>query len=56
MSSENNEPKKLFWTVKVDRMLKEVRSLTKVDKTQYRTDIKAVMCRGIPDNEVNIIK
>ena len=55
-NKENNEPKKVFWTVKVDRILKEVRSLTKVDKSQYRTDIKAVMCRGIPENEVTTIK
>ena len=30
--------------------------MKKTEKLQYRTDIKAVMCKGIPDEEANTIK
>lgn len=48
--------KKLFITEKVNLLWDELRLLTKADRLQYRTDIKAVMCRGIPDNEAYKIK
>jgi|APSaa5957512535_1039671.scaffolds.fasta_scaffold301418_1 hypothetical protein len=54
--SEEKATKKLFFTVKIDRMWKEIRTLTRADKQQYRTDIKAVMCRGIPEKDMNTIK
>ena len=37
-------------------MKDELRQLTKADRLQYRTDMKALMCRGIEDSEVNNIK
>lgn len=56
-NSENTEkPKKLIWTAKINRMIDELKTLTKNDRTQYRTDIKAVMCRGIADKDVQTIK
>ena len=55
-SEITEKPKNLIWTAKINRMIEELKTLTKNDRTQYRTDIKAVMCRGIPDKDVSIIK
>ncbi len=47
------EPKKdLFFSEKINRMIGDLRSFSKTDRLQYRIDAKALMCRGIEDQEV----
>lgn len=51
--AEKKEPKKeLFFTEKINRIIGDLRTFTKVGRLQYRIDAKALMCRGIEDNEV----
>jgi len=46
------EEKNLFFTEKIHRMLKELKTYTKSDRDQYRIDAKALLCRGIEENEI----
>ena len=46
----------LFVTEHINRLWAEVLSLKKAERLQYRTDIKAVMCRGVAEDEVTTIK
>ena len=48
--------KKVIFTEHINRFFKEMKTYSKLDRLQYRTDIKAVMCKGIPDDEANSIK
>lgn len=51
--AESKEPqRKVFFTERVGRVLDELRTYTKADRQQYRTDAKALLCRGIDDQEV----
>eukprot|EP00347_Sterkiella_histriomuscorum_P021449 403333936 len=63
MDEDNNQqvPQKkakkgLFFTEKIMRMLKELKTYTKSDRLQYRTDIKALLCRGIEEDEATKIQ
>jgi hypothetical protein len=50
-------PKKdLFFTEKINRMIGDIRTFSKVDRLQYRIDAKALMCRGIEPAEVTRIQ
>ena len=51
-----SDDKKVFWTTKVERIKAELFKLGRAEKLQYRTDMKALMCRGIKDEEVANIK
>ena len=49
MSSKDQEPKKeknLFWTVRVANAMPDFRHYMKTERQQYRTDVKALVCRG----------
>ena len=56
MSATKEETKKVFFTEKINKALVELKALNKHDRFQYRTDIKAVMCKGIEDSEALRIK
>ena len=47
--------KDLFFTEKLNRMFGELRTYTKTDRQQYRTDVKALLCRGIEPDETKKI-
>ena len=47
MGSE--EPKKLYWTAYVNKAL-NWRGFTKMERQQYKTDTKALLCRGELEN------
>ncbi len=58
MSAEDNLPEKkkeVFFTEKINRIFGQIRTFTKQDRLQYRVDAKALMCRGIEDDEVKTI-
>jgi hypothetical protein len=51
------EPKKdVFFTEKINRVFGDIRTFAKSDRLQYRIDAKALMCRGIKDDEVKQIQ
>lgn len=50
------EKKDLFFTEKLTRMFGGLRSYMKQDRLQFRIDAKALMCRGIEDDEVKRIQ
>ena len=51
------EPKKdVFFTEKINRVFGDIRTFAKADRLQYRIDAKALMCRGIQDDEVKQIQ
>lgn len=47
--------KKVFFTEKINRMISEVKSLNREGRFRYQTDAKALMCRGIEDEEVKTL-
>ena len=53
---EEKPQKKVFITEKISRMFSELRTYTKTDRFQYRTDVKALLCRGIDEKEQTRIK
>ena len=51
-STNTEKPKKnLLFSEKINRMLKEIKTYTKADRVQYTTDVKALLCRNIEENE-----
>ena len=51
-----SEEIKKLWVTRLDNFFFEMKLLTKANRWQYKTDIKALMCRGIEDEEVTRIK
>lgn len=58
MSIDQNKDKdkKVFITERINRFFLSLAELNKSARFQYRVDTKALMCRGIEDNEVQTIK
>ena len=40
------EKKNLFWTARIANAMPEWRHFLKTERQQYRTDVKALLCRG----------
>ena len=57
MGPENDSKKQLLLSERITQMTGELKKLTKLDRWQYRTDIKAVMCSGsLSQAEVDRVK
>ena len=61
MSSERKddqkEPKKLMWTVRIEKAIGSLQYFTPADRSQYQTDLQALMCSGrLNDSEVNKVR
>lgn len=56
MSNNSKDSKDLFFTEKIGRIVNELKSFNKSERSQFRVDAKALMCRGIEDNEVKRIQ
>ena len=46
----------LIFSEKINRMKHEAAQLSKSNRNQYRTDMKALLCRGIEEPEIKNIK
>ena len=44
--AETDKAANLFWFVKLQRMLPDWRKFLSAERHQYRTDVKALQCRG----------
>jgi hypothetical protein len=57
MGLEDNSKKQLLLSERITQMTGGLKKLTKLDRWQYRTDIKAVMCSGsLNQGEVDRVK
>ena len=49
--------KNLFWTVRVANAMPDWRQYLKAERYQYRTDVKALLCRNnMPEKDTSRIK
>ena len=48
--------KDLYFTQKIKRISDELALFSHKSRSQYRLDVKAVLCRGISDPEVKLVK
>ena len=56
-TKEAPKEKNLFWTVRVANAMPDWRSFLKNERSQYRTDVTALLCRGnLSDSESQRIK
>ena len=50
------EEKKLLWTEYINKAIQNRQWFLKHERLQYRTDVTALMCRGLDVKDTNVIK
>lgn len=56
-AESNPEKKNLFWTVRIANAMPNWRDYLKQERYQYRTDVKALLCRGnMPEKDTQRIQ
>ena len=56
--ADKTEPQKkdLIWTERINKLIQNWRSFSKLERQQYRTDTIAILCRGLPEADETKLK